>query len=61
LVLSEPLSDVEVEALAVAFAAYVGTLFEGAMTAGNLAADIARAEVTALERMYALTDPRYVH
>jgi hypothetical protein len=62
LVLSEPLEDRQVGALADAFAAHIGTLVKSAMTAGSFAAEIERAEVSELERIYAYSDgPKYIH
>jgi len=62
LVLREPLGTNQVEALAVAFAAYIGCLVKSAMTSHNFAAEIERAEVAELERMYAMpSDYRHVN
>jgi hypothetical protein len=62
LVLKEPLGAVQVEALAVAFAAYIGCLVKSALTADTFAAEIERAEVSELERIYAYSDgPRYIN
>ena len=61
LALREPLDAVQVDALAVAFAVYVGALVKEAMTSDGFAAEIERAEVSELQRMFAMTDPRYVN
>jgi hypothetical protein len=61
LVLKEPLDGVQVETLAVAFAVYIGALVKNAMTADNFAAEIERAEVSELERMYAHPDYRHMN
>jgi hypothetical protein len=62
LVLSEPLEDRQVGALADAFAAHIGTLVRSALTADSFAAERARAEVSELERIYAYSDgPKYIH
>jgi hypothetical protein len=61
LVLQEPLDAVQVEALAVAFAVYIATLVKSAMTSDGFAVEIERAEVSELERMFAMPDTRYVH
>jgi hypothetical protein len=61
LVLKAPISAAEVEVLAIAFGGYVGTLMKQAMSAENIGAELARAEVSELERMYVLPDSRYVH
>lgn len=56
LVLSEPLDDSQVGALADAFAAHIGTLVRSALTANGFAAEIERAEISELERIYAYND-----
>jgi hypothetical protein len=61
LVLKEPLGDVQVQALAVAAGVYFGTLIKAAMTSGSFTAEIERAEVSELERLYAMPDFRYIN
>jgi hypothetical protein len=62
LVLAEPLAAVQVEALAVAFAAYIGCLLKSALTSDRFAAEIERAEISELERIYAYSDgPKHIH
>jgi hypothetical protein len=61
LALNEPLDGVQVEALAAAFAVYIATLVKCAMASDGFAVQIERAEVSELERLFAMPDPRYVH
>ncbi|WP_158785746.1 hypothetical protein [Granulicella sp. L46] len=62
LALSEPLDGGQLEALADAFAAHIGIIVKSAMTTGSFAAEIERAEVSELERIYAYSDgPKHIH
>lgn len=61
LVLKAPISAAEVEVLAIAFGGYVATLIKQSMSAENIGAELERAEVSELERLYAMPDSRYVH
>jgi hypothetical protein len=62
LVLSEPLEDSQVGALADAFGAHIGSLVKSALTADSFAAEIERAEISELERIYAYNDgPKSIH
>jgi hypothetical protein len=60
-VFSEPLPDEQVQALAVAFGVYIGSLVKSALTADNFPAEIERAEVSELQRMYAMPDNRHIN
>ena len=61
LVLKTPISAVEVEAVTVAFGDYVGALVKHAMSAEHIGAELERAEVAELDRLFAMPDTRYVH
>ena len=62
LALSEPLDGGQLEALADAFAAHIGTIVKSALTADSFAAEIERAEISELERIYAYNDgPKSIH